>query len=167
MARRKKYGEKRDWTPREQRLVSEFVARYFAGADVRLHVHLGGVLPRWRGQFSKPSDLGMVGLFRRWADAVILLENRVILLEGKILPQPGVISQLDLYERLFPKTPELSEHAHKPIEKTLLCAVEDPLVTQMAREQNIRVVVYRPEWIDGYLDILEQRKKQPSSTTLE
>ena len=161
MARRKKES-KRDWQPREQRLVAEFLAKFYPEAEIRTHVHLGSIQPRLRGRYATDAEQRMVGIFRRWADAVILLPDRVILLEGKILPQPGVISQLELYERLLPKTPELEEHVHKPLEKMLLCAIEDPVVTQMAREKNIRVVTFKPAWLDAYLEMLSPSERTPT-----
>ncbi len=108
-----------------------------------------------------------MGVFRRWADAVVILPDRIVLIEAKILPKPGVGEQLDLYERLIPETPELRQHAHKPIEKVLVCAIEDRLVTQLLRERGIRVVVYKPAWIDEYLDLVEARERTPGVQTLE
>ncbi len=166
MAKQKK-SKPRDWTPREQRLVSEFVNRFYRGHEVKLHARLGTVQPRLAGRYATDADLRLVGLFRRWADAVVFQPDRVVLIEGKILPQPGVLSQLNLYERVFAKTPEFSEHAHKPIEKVLLCAIEDPVVTQLAREQNVRVVVFRPKWIDSYLKILYPRERTPTPSDLD
>lgn len=156
----------RDWQPREQRLVAEFITDFYPDNESRTHVHLGSLQPRLRGQFSGETDARLVGVFRRWADALVFLPDRTVLIEGKILPQPGVIAQLNLYARLLPNTPELEEHRNKLIEKLLLCAVEDPQVTQLAREENIRVVVYRPKWIDAYLDVLYKREKTPSQSEL-
>ena len=97
----------------------------------------------------------------------MIMPDRIVLIEGKILPQPGVISQLQLYERLLPKTPELAEHKDKPIEKVLLCAIPDPLLNTLCREAGIRVVVYRPKWITSYLKNLYAREKTPGLQTLE
>jgi len=166
VATRKK-PKPRDWTPRERRLVSEFTVKFYEGYEVRFQVSIGATPRRLMGRFMTEATERLVGKFRRWADALVLLPDRVVLIEGKIVPQPGVISQLDLYERLIPKTPELQEHSHKPVEKLLVCAIEDPVVTQMAREQNIRVVVFRPKWIDDYLEIIPPREGTPTPGELE
>jgi len=156
-----KRPNKRNWAPREQRLVSEFVARYYKEYESRTHVHLGATHPRLRGRFAKPEDDRLVGVFRRWADAIVIMPDRIVLIEGKILPQPGVISQLALYEMLLPKTPELAEHKDKPVEKLLICAIEDPLITELARTEGIRVVIFIPRWIKAYLQHIHPWEKTP------
>lgn len=103
----------------------------------------------------------MVGVFRRWADALVFLPDKIVLIEAKILPQPGVISQLKLYEELIPKTPQLAEHYYKPVEKLLVCAIEDRVITELARREGIRVVVFRPAWIDAYMKIVHPWERTP------
>jgi len=158
--------KKRDWQPREQRLVAEYIARFYPEDPSRTHVHLGMVPPRVRGRYIDDRATRLIGVFRRWADALVFLPDRIILIEGKILPQPGVLSQLKLYARLLPATPELAEHRHKPIEKVLVCAIEDPQITAMAREENVKVVTFKPAWLDDYLDILYPSEKTPSQSEL-
>ena len=158
--------KKRDWQPREQRLVAEYIARFYPEHESRTHVHLGKVQPRLRGKYLDENAERMIGLFRRWADAVVLLPDRIVLIEAKILPQPGVLSQLELYARLLPKTPELADHKHKPIERVLVCAINDPEITAMAREQGVKVVTFKPAWLNGYLKILYPRERTPSQSEL-
>ncbi|MBA7518434.1 hypothetical protein ES705_10504 [subsurface metagenome] len=162
-----KSPDKRDWQPREQRLVSEFVARFYGDYESRTHVHLGSTPPRLKGKFITDEDARLVGVFRRWADAIVFMPDRLILIEGKILPQPGVLSQLKLYEELIPKTPELSEHRGKPIEKIIVCAIEDPLITELARREGVGVRIYRPSWINSYMKKLHPWEKTPGIGTLD
>ena len=147
--------------------MAEFVAEFYGEYESRTHVHLGSTPPRLRGRYAKPSDERLTGVFRRWADAIVIMPDRIILIEGKILPQPGVISQLKLYARLLPKTPELAEHKDKPIEKVLLCAIPDPLLNTLCDEEGIRVVIYRPVWITAYLKHVYARERTPGLQTLE
>ena len=92
---------------------------------------------------------------------MVFLPDRLILIEGKILPQPGVISQLKLYEELIPKTPELFEHRGKPIEKVLVCAIEDRLISELARREGVRVQIFHPAWIDEYMRIVHPWEMTP------
>lgn len=156
-----KNPNKRLWQPRELRLCSEFLARFYPEYESRTHVHLGPSLPRVAGRFVTDPEGRLVGVFRRWADALVFLEDRVILLEVKILPQPGVISQLKLYAELIPKTPELSEHKDKWVEMLLVCAIEDSLISELARREGIRVIIFRPVWIDDYMQIVQPRERTP------
>ena len=156
-----KKKDKRNWEPREQRLVSEYLAYRYGEYESRTHVHLGSLPARLGGRFAKEEDERLLGVFKRWADALVFMPDRVVLIEGKILPQPGVISQLLLYEELIPKTPELAEHKDKPIEKQLVCAIEDPLISELARRSGIGVIIYRPAWIDDYLRIVHPWERTP------
>jgi len=162
-----KKPNKRNWEPREQRLVSEFIAQFYGQYESRTHVHLGGTPPRFKGMYTREETGRLLGVFRRWADAVVVMPDRIVLIEGKILPQLGVLSQLKAYERMVPNTPEYAEHATKPVEKVLVCAIEDSLITQLAREEGIRVVIFRPEWIEDYLKIVHPWEKTPGLGTLE
>jgi len=159
--RRSKNPNKRDWQPREQRLVAEFIARFYPDQESRTHVHLGSAPVRLKGRYATDTEARLVGVFRRWADALIFLPDRLLLIEGKILPQPGVLSQLKLYEELIPKTPELAEHRGKPIEKILVCAIEDPLISELARREGVQVRIFHPAWIDEYMEIVHPWEKTP------
>ena len=158
---------KRNWEPRELRLCSEALVRYYGEYPSQTHVHVGSLPKRMKGRFLDEAGERMLGEFRRWCDAIVIMPDRLVLIEAKIKPQPGVISQLLLYARLLPKTPELAEHKHKPIEMGLVCAIEDPLVTHLAREMGILVVNYSPVWIKEYLNLLYARERSPGVQTLE
>lgn len=156
--------QKRQWQPREMRLVSEFLAKHYGKYPTRTRVRVGSVHPKLRPGELSDAEQKMVGVFRRWADAVVFMPDRLVLIEAAIRPSPGDISQLELYEHLLPKTPELAEHKDKPIEKLLLYALEDPVIVSMARERGIRVVYFHPPWIDEYLKVLYPRERRAPLT---
>ena len=156
----------RKWQPREMRMLAEWLAERWPRTEYLTRVRLGRIEPRIGAAELSPEEIRALGVHRRWADAVVLLPDRVLLVEAKIRPQPGVISQLELYARLLPHTPELAEHAHKPIEMILVYAIEDELINQLAREKGIRCVMYHPNWIDAYIDELYPRERQGGRTPL-
>ena len=156
----------RKWQPREMRMLAEWLAETFPRETYLTRVRLGRIQPAAGAPELTDAERRMIGVHRRWADAVVLLEDRVLLIEAKIRPQPGVISQLELYARLLPHTPELASHAHKPIEMILLYAIEDELINLLAREKGIRCVFYHPAWVDAYLDELYPRERRGSRTPL-
>ena len=102
----------------------------------------------------------MVGAWRRWADAIILEDDKVTLVESAIRPEVGKIAQLELYERLIPFTPELAPWHGLPILKVLLYAIEDPAANLMAREKGILCIEYKPSWLPSYMDILQPRERR-------
>jgi len=156
--------EKRKWQAREMRLVSEYLAANYADYTTQTRVRLGSVHSDLHPEKLSPAELRAVGVWRRWADAIVVMPDRLILIEAAIRPNPGDISQLELYEHLLPKTPELAEHSGKRIEKVLLYALEDPVIVAMARERGIRVVYFRPAWVEEYLAILYPRERRSPLT---
>ena len=156
----------RKWEAREMRLVSEWIAREYPDRPYRTNVRLGSLHPRLKGKFLSESELRMAGVFRRWADALVFLDDRIILIEGAIRPQPGDISVLRLYKRLIPNTPDLAEYSNLPVEMVLLCSIPDPVLVELAREDGIRVVVYRPKWIEEYMEVLYPRERTATLTNL-
>lgn len=154
-------AKKRSWQPREQRMLSEYMAEAFPGVPYKVRIRLGAVQPRIGGKFTRQEE-SMLGVFRRWADAMAFLPERTLLLiEAKIRPEPGVISQMELYESLIPNTPELEKYSAWPVRKRIVYAIPDPATFFLARKQGIEVVSYRPEWIEDYLKTLQRREASP------
>lgn len=150
----------RKWQPRELRMLSEFLAENYPGDDYRTRIRLGKIQPRIEGTFLTEEERLHLGVFRRWADALVIQPDRLILIEAKIRPQPGVISQLQLYKRLVPNTPELQRFLDRPLEMLLVYAIQDALLIEMAREAGIKCIHYRPEWIDEYIAELYPRERR-------
>ena len=156
----------RKWQPRELLMLSEWLSETYQGYEYRTRVRLGRIQPRVESPGLTDEERRMIGVHRRWADAVVLMPDRVVLVEAKIRPQHGVISQLELYARLLPHTPELGRHASLPIEMVLLYAIEDELINVLAREKGIRCVFYEPAWLPEYLDELYPRERTGGRTPL-
>ena len=145
-------------------MVSEYLAKHYPDYPTRTRVRVGSIHPELRPEQLTEPERRAVGVWRRWADAIVIMPDRLILIEAAIRPNPGDISQLELYEHLLPKTPELAEHKDKPIEKVLLFALEDPVIVSLARERGIQVVYFHPPWIDEYLKILYPRERRAPLT---
>jgi len=145
-------------------MVSEFLAKFYAEYPTQTRVRVGRINPRLDAADLTPEETRMLGMWRRWADAVVFMPDRLILIEAAIRPSPGDISQLELYEHLLPMTPEFAEHKGKPIEKMLVYALEDPVIVDMARQHGIKVVYFRPDWIDDYLKIIYPRERRAPLT---
>ena len=104
------------------------------------------------------ADRTMLGTFRRWADAVVVSREELVVIEAKIRSMPGAISQLQLYGELVPQTPELRPYLGLPRVLELVVAVEDPAVRRLAERSGIRHRVYRPAWLPIYLEQLKRRE---------
>lgn len=152
--------EKRGWQPREMQMVSEWLVKTQQGKRWHTRVRLGSPSPAVPRPEMSLEEQAMIGGRRRWADAVILTPELVTIVEAAIRCEPGDISILELYGRLFRHTPEFEPWASVPLSLLLLYAIEDPATILMAREKGISCVEYKPLWLDGYLQILQQRERR-------
>ena len=159
-------AQKRQWQAREMRLVVEYLAKNYGRYETRTRVRLGGYPKALDHPDLSEPERRALGVWRRWADAIVFMPTKLVLIEAKIRPGPEAIAQLKLYKHLLPKTPELAEHKGKPIELVLLFALEDKVVEQLARQEGIRVVYYKPPWVDEYLEVLYPRERRAPITDL-
>ena len=151
---------KRKWEEREMRMLSEYLARFEPLGHWLTRVRLGEIAPAIKGVDLSPEEIAMFGVTRRWADAVGIYPDKVVIVEAAIRTHPGKISQLELYARLFKVTYEFREYWHLPLELWLLYAIEDPVLISMARDKGIRCTEYKPAWLPDYLALLMPRERR-------
>src|SRR6266508_2395142 len=148
----------RDYTPREMRLVAERVIQTWPDGLIRFRVDVGDLKPALQATGLTAAELRRLGRSRRWVDAMVVTPTAVHLVEGKIRLTPGGLEQLELYRALFPLTPELAHLRHLPLELHLVFAVEDPVLTAIARGRGVRVHTFNPPWVAEYLAQLTHRE---------
>ncbi len=150
--------------PREMKLLAEYNAIHNAGAEVRSPVRLGAIdaVPEAPAYRNLPK--GFFGSLRRWADAIVVRPDRLVLQEAKIRPDVGVVSQMQMYKRLVPLTPELRGLLDRPLELELVIAVDDPSLVELARDAGITVRVFSPPWVAVYLEQIYPREGRPKGT---
>jgi hypothetical protein len=151
---------RKTWEPVETRLVAEYLAMVWPDARTRQRVRVGRTPAELPLRGLDESELAALGVWRRWVDAVVELDDRTILIEAAVVPDPGKISQLDLYRYLYPLTPEFYDRRRLPVDGLLLCAVDDPVFRRIAADRGYGVYVYRPPWLDGYFDRLFPRQRR-------
>jgi hypothetical protein len=152
---------RRDYTPREMRLVSEYAAITWPNGGYWTHKRLGPPITNSAGQYMTQDEAAAVGsVFRRWADLIAVEPTQLIVCEGKMIAQPGAVSQLELYMDLIATTPELEPYSDRQIVGRLLCAIPDPATTALAARHGITVAVFRPPWVDVYLAVLRRRENR-------
>ncbi len=112
-----------------------------------MQVRLGPPMPS-DGPISPRNKLAnLLANYRRYADALIIMPAELILIEAKIVATPGIVSTLELYGKLLPLTPELSEYRARRVRMMLLWAVNDATLATIARQHGIEVEVYTPDWV--------------------
>jgi hypothetical protein len=150
--------------PWEIRLRDEYLVRHHSGDEFRTNIRLGPVPGIPEGSGLSAAQLRSLGVFRRYADALVLKKREAIIYEFALLPEPGDISKLQLYGRLFPMTPEFAEISDYKVRTILVGALDDPVLASIARETGIEVVLFQVSWLDEYLATIEARKRRAPAT---
>ena len=110
----------------EMRMVAEYVSQTYPADLVYIRMRLGSALPDRPVPDMAPEDVAMLGVFRRWADAVVITKRELIVIEASIRSDTGDPSKLLIYGRLVPHTPELNEFRDRKLLLELVVAVADP-----------------------------------------
>jgi len=152
------------YTPWEIMLISEWVSRTFPDVRFSTNFRLGPIQPRAPDGTYDADELKALGVWRRRIDAVVYLEDRLLLVEAILRADPGKLAVLELYEKLVPQTPELVEFNHLPIQKVLLFCIEDPIITILAKQKDILAIQYVPSFFNEWFKLLRERSKRPSQS---
>lgn len=144
--------KKRNYVPRETNLLYEWVKKEYPDKLQWRRVRLGAIP-------GTPADDIYKGL-RRFADLIVWDGKNIIIIEGKMRPQPVGLAELELYGRLFPSTPEFSDFKDKPIRLIFLTTAYDEMIEELAKEKGIELVVYRPDWIEEWEQEWIHRRKR-------
>ena len=150
----------------EQYLLEWLMKNYPAGTW-RTNVRLGAVSKELLERTVTPEERRALKLWTFQADAVVLLPDKVVIVEALVRPEWWKMLQLEEYERAFKNTPEFKEHWDKPIEKVLLTTIDSPYHRAMAHEKGIRVVLYQPPWIVPYMQRYGIRRRRPPGAYVE
>jgi len=140
----------------EPRWVGEYITAYYPTAENRPRCPLGPIPP------GIEETLGAEKARRQWrpwrpeVDSVVILPNKMILIEGKIFKIMDGLSKLPIYKSLVPDTPELSMHKNKPIDMELLVVRPLSWVIAAAEKAGVKVVEWAPPWI---VQVWEDRDK--------
>jgi len=141
----------RQWTGAESRLCSEYLASRWPGRHTMQRVRVGQIPSDLPTTHLTPEEVRMLGVWRRWVDALVIDPPTLHVLEVGLIANPGDLSQLELYLRLVPQTPELERFADLRLAGRLVHAVPDPVVRDMCHGRGIACEEYAPPWVADYL----------------
>ena len=136
----------------EERLVSEWVAVTYPRARYRLRTRLGP-LPELSPELEAMGiSRNIYTVVRHWADCLVFLQDKTVIVEGKIRWKPEGLGQLITYRRMFFETPEYTDRWDLPVELVALYAYITPDNMELLKDFEITPVEYRPKWIsDAYI----------------
>jgi hypothetical protein len=140
-----------EYQQRERRYVPEFVNEKYQRRAAVFYNTAVGPAPEVLYALHPEVPLENFRRWRFWVDAVVILSDKMVLVEGKLRTSAEALGQLLLYKALLPQTPELKPYAHLPVEMVLVTPRPDPRVIGVAASLNIRVEVYVTPWVQEYL----------------
>ncbi len=141
---------KRQYTNKEWKLLSWWLATYHPNADISMQARVGPTpMP---GLTTSPiaPDANLLRVRNRWMDAVFLENGTVNIVEAKIDPDPGIFSQLLHYARKLRADPAFAQYAQAKLNLIALVYNDDPSVAQEAPWYGVQWVVYQPA-LSGFL----------------
>jgi len=142
-----------------ERMLLEFLMRTYPLGTWRTNVRLGMPHPEIARVAVTPEEERMLLITLPMADAVVLLPERVDIIECLVRPEWWKILMLKVYGKLFPMTEEFRQHWRKPIRLLLLTAILNPFMEWIAREEGVAIQHYRPIWLEPYLVTLRPRQR--------
>jgi hypothetical protein len=143
---------------RELKLLAEYNAIHYPGATIYQQQRLGPIDAPPVTPAGSTLPKNFYGSLRRWADAVVILPDAVIIQEATIGADFGKISMLQLYARLASNTPELAPFRGRPVRLEIVCAVPDPALAEQCRSEGIAFSVFTPPWVLDYLSSIFPRE---------
>lgn len=142
---------KKEYKQRERRYVPEYVNERYPERIAVFYNMAIGPAPEELAQRNPEIPLAHFRRWRFWIDAVVILKDRMLLLEGKLRKPAEGLGQLLLYRALLPQTPELEPYKLLPIDMVLITPRPDPRVIGVANSLGINIVIWTKPWVQDYL----------------
>lgn len=139
-------------------MLIEYLMKYYPAGSWTTNVRLGMPHPEISRTALTPAEKRMRLITLPQADAVVILHDEVHILECLVRPEWWKILMVKVYCKLFYMTEEFKDHHDKAAIPILLTAISNPFMEWVARAEGVRVVPYRPIWIDPYFGSLRPRQ---------
>jgi len=152
--------QRREW---EAEYVAEYCSQAFGAGPVIYHCRLG----TWPGPLTAgeltEQEQAMLRVRMRWADAVVIQPDRILVVEGKLRASEFLkgLGELQVYTHLIKVTPEFEKFKDRQVVGRLLIPIEDPVVMAITRQQGIETAVYRPTFWADFQAAIQPRQGRP------
>jgi hypothetical protein len=135
----------------ESRLMKEWLERRYPDATMTGRIRLGPTRRTAPGGNLTPAMEAMLSVENWYPDALVLSKDELLIVEAKVNPKPAAIGEVLFYHRLIARTPELAAHVQYHFQPMVLFGEDDPDVNAFARSLGVRVEIFIPPWLAGYL----------------
>ena len=131
--------------------MQEYVLEYVRPKQVFFRMRLGGVSEDERGTLPAGVSDRIYMVTQRYADAICVMDDHIEIWEAKLIRPLAAITQLQLYERLFRRTPEFAAYIDADIMLGIVTPIRDPDLEDIARDAGIEIHYWEPDWVSEYL----------------
>jgi len=132
--------------------MQEFIVQHLSPKQTFFRMRLGGVSAEDAAALPANVSTRVYTVTQRYADAILIYDDIVEIWEAKLIRPLAAITQLQLYERLFRRTPEFSAYACADIDLHLLTPIRDPDLEDICEDNEILIHYWEPEWVSEYLE---------------
>lgn len=136
----------RDNKQLETQLLAEWLATLPKEWPNRTHVAVGAQTLFFQGKALTPAQQRAFSVWSDWADARVVANQEVWLVEAKIVGTGGGYGQLLDYANEYPASADYQLFAPRRIVPILLCAFERPRSAALFSPLGIRTVIFTPSW---------------------
>lgn len=143
---KKKY---RAW---ERKLAWEYMTKFYRNKPKWFRHEVGG-LPQGKND-------AIYAKVRRWADCIMIDDNRIVIIEFKMQARPSTVGQILTYGEMFKETPEFEAYRDWPVHLKIVTARTDEATAKMAERNGVELEIYKPEFFDEWFrDVIIARYK--------
>jgi hypothetical protein len=135
----------------ETQLLAEWLTLYAAGYPSKTHVFVGQQTLQLAGQPISPKRQAAFKAWSDWADARVIFDREVWLIEAKIVGVAAGYGQIFDYLGEYPSSADYQLCGGKPVVGVVLCAFSRPQTAARFASLGIRTVVFSPTWAEKTL----------------
>lgn len=140
----------------ETRMLSEYLLNQYGKFSFIMDIPLGKVDEGLMASQGYQQAINMSRPFRPRADAIVILPRYLVLVEAKVWSAVNGLAKLPLYKSLVPFTPELKQYLPREVLMELVVGSTPANLEIMAREQNVKLVVFTPDWLKEVVDSMNK-----------
>jgi len=141
-------------------LLMTYLLKHFPPATFRTNVRLGAIDLEFFPEAKEPKMKELASIYLPRADAVVILPEKVIIIEVMVRNEFWKLEQLAEYGRLFKITEEFREHWHKPIELQIVTPKYNKYLEERALRYRIKVVIFSEIFWELYAATLPGRTRE-------
>lgn len=135
------------YTPRERRLIGEYLAKVEPGVRVIYNARLGPIPFIAESAVDPTIEKALISNKQMYVDAVVVRSTGVEFWEAKVILTGAAIGQLLEYQAASKLAPIYAVPPGVPITLHIVAAFARPTAIQLAARHAISVAIYTPDWL--------------------